>query len=132
MSTAPNTSPAWPKTFAGLAYSPPGRTPVELESPVHPGVAVELDAAHAHLFRVGKVTAQHPTWELTTWVWKSLMPVLNTVTLAVTPRNGSVFTPASKWRTSSGLTVAVSRRGRPRASVGRPFRFRPTDLKLVE
>ena len=50
---------------------------------------------------------------------------------AVTPRNGSVFTPTSKLRTSSGLTVAAESTGWFDASVGKPLRLRPTDLKPV-
>ena len=50
---------------------------------------------------------------------------------AVTPGSGSVFSPTSMWRTSSGLTVAAARTGRSNASVGTPFRLRPTDLKPV-
>jgi len=50
---------------------------------------------------------------------------------AVTLEWGVVFSPISKLWTSSGLTVAVERIGRPSASVGSPFRLRPTDLKPV-
>jgi len=42
-----------------------------------------------------------------------------------------VFNPNSILRTSSGLTVAVESTGLPAASVGKPFRLSPTDLKPV-
>src|SRR4029453_17390198 len=103
-----------------------GGGPVEREMAVHRRAGVDLDAAHAHLLGVGEIAAQHAH----TCVHDLRLEVVDLGVIQVVTRGrGSVFTPPSMWPTSSGLTVAAERTGRPRVSVGTPFRLRPTDLK---
>jgi hypothetical protein len=68
------------------------------------------------------------------WVLLDLLaqPVHELLEELPIPRRGSVFTPISIWRTSSGSTIAAERMGWFDASVGTPPRLRPTGLKPVE